>query len=175
MTNIELLTYMFEDIRRVTLKGIEGLTKEQLFAEPLKGEYPLGSYLMHLAECDLWWLSVLDGKESDPELCKRCYMNSWYDPSETKYPLPHEPIEISEYIDVMTICREKVLSHIKGLKDSDLDGNVTMTWEHEGKKNSKDMSVKWIIYHLLEHEAHHRGQIFMLSRMAGFKKVVSRL
>ena len=37
MTNIELLIYMFEDIRKVTLKGIDGLTKEQLFAVPVKG------------------------------------------------------------------------------------------------------------------------------------------
>lgn len=48
MKNTELLIFMLDDIRNVTLSGIKGLTKEQLFAEPVPGEFPIGSYLMHL-------------------------------------------------------------------------------------------------------------------------------
>lgn len=170
MTNTELLIYMLEDIRKVTLKGIEGLTKEQLYSEPIKSEFPLGSYLMHLAECDLWWLSLLDGKECDEELSKRCYMNSWYDPGSDIYPLPSEPIETDEYIDVITKCRKKLIDYIKSLNDTDLEGKAYRARDVDGEKKSKEYSRKWIIYHLIEHEAHHRGQMFMLIRMAGFKK-----
>ncbi|MCC7430273.1 nuclease, partial [bacterium] len=28
---------------------------------------------------------------------------------------------------------------------------------------------RWVLYHLIEHEVHHRGQIFFLMRKANFK------
>ncbi len=100
MTNTELIKYMLNDIRSITLKGVSGLTKEQLFAEPVKGEFPIGAYLMHLAEVDLFWLSVLNGLESDTELKRRSYADKWFDAGDT-YDPPTEAIEPEEYIDTM--------------------------------------------------------------------------
>ncbi|MBK9331007.1 MAG: DUF664 domain-containing protein [Ignavibacteria bacterium] len=52
------------------------------------------------------------------------------------------------------------------MKDSELEENITMK-----RKNSEDtLQKQWILYHLIEHEAHHRGQMFMLLRMAGMNK-----
>ncbi|WP_088090489.1 MULTISPECIES: DinB family protein [unclassified Bacillus (in: firmicutes)] len=28
--------------------------------------------------------------------------------------------------------------------------------------NQYDVTTEWIIYHLIEHESHHRGQIFQI-------------
>ncbi len=167
MKNTELLIYMLEDIRKITLKGVSGLTKEQLFAEPVSGEFPIGAYVMHLAECDLWWLHVMDGKEQDVELSKRAYSNTWFDSGKDFNP-PKEAIEIEEYLDVLEKCRAKVIKYIESLNEDELEGKVSFLFA-DGKK-SKEFTRKWIIYHLIEHEAHTRGQMFMLIRMAGFKK-----
>jgi uncharacterized damage-inducible protein DinB len=169
MKNTELLIYMLEDIRKITLLGISGLTKEQLFAEPVPGEYCIGAYLMHLAECDLWWLHVMDGLEQDPELAKRAYSNVWFDAGDDSNP-PKEAPEVNEYIEIMTKCRAKVINYINSISDDDLEKKVYMRWVSNGEEKSKEFTPKWIIYHLIEHEAHTRGQIFMLIRMAGFKK-----
>jgi len=160
---------MLEDIRKITLFGISGLTKEQLFAEPLPGEYPIGAYLMHLAECDLWWLHIMDGLEQDAELAKRAYSNVWFDAGDDFNP-PKEALDVDEYLDILEKSREKVINYIKLLNDEDLDRKVYMRWTHNGEEKSKEFTRKWIIYHLIEHEAHTRGQMFMLMRMAGFKK-----
>lgn len=169
MKNTELLIYMLEDIRKVTLKGVSGLSKEQLFQEPLLGEFPIGAYLMHLGECDLGWLQVLDGKEPDTELAKRSYYNIWFDSGKDFNP-PKQAIDIEEYLDVMAKCRAKVIDYIKSIDDSLLDVKYSFTRTYEGKDYTKEYTRKWIIYHLIEHEAHTRGQMFMLIRMAGFKK-----
>src|SRR5437667_4915112 len=95
-SNISLLLYMLDDIRKVTLKGVNGLTKEQLFKEPVPGEFSIGAYLMHLGECDLGWLKDLSGQEQPEELKKRVYYNSWFDcMSEDSNP-PAAPIEPEE-------------------------------------------------------------------------------
>lgn len=36
-------------------------------------------------------------------------------------------------------------------------------------RSEKVLMRKWIFYHLIEHEVHHRGQMFLLIRKAGFK------
>lgn len=52
------------------------------------------------------------------------------------------------------------------MKDIELEGIVVQKWEGGEEKIPK----KWIIYHLIEHEAHHRGQMMMLIRKAGFRE-----
>jgi len=160
---------MLEDIRKVTLKGVSGLSKEQLFAEPVPGEAPIGAYMMHLAECDLGWLETLTGKEQDAELKKRSYYDVWFDTGKN-YDPPKNIIEIEEYLDTMAKCREKLTEYIDSITDDDLETKVYRRWTHNGEEKSKEFTPKWILYHLIEHEAHTRGQMFMLIRMAGFKK-----
>ncbi len=57
------------------------------------------------------------------------------------------------------------LDHISGLNDDDLEKTVIM----KSKRGDINLTKKWIIYHIIEHEAHHRGQMFMLMRQAGWK------
>lgn len=160
---------MLEDIRRVTLKGINGLTKEQLFGEPLPGEFCIGAYLIHLGECDLGWLKVMDGKEPSEELKKKTYYDSWFDSGKNFNP-PKEPLEVEEYIGTISKCRQELLDYMMTLDDAVLDQKFTVVRNYDGKEVTKEYTRKWIIYHLIEHEAHTRGQMFMLMRMAGFKK-----
>lgn len=162
---ISLLKWMLEDVRKVTLGGVGHLTKEQLFTPPIEGEYPIGAYLMHLAEAEIGWLQVISGKQVDDEIKKRAYYSKWYDCG-PDYDPPKAPIEINEYLDVLRITRGKFLSFISTIKDSELEDIIK--WEYEG--NKRERSKKWIIYHILEHEAHTRGQMFLLIRKAVWNK-----
>ncbi len=165
---INLLLYMLDDVRKVTLKGVSGLTKEQLFQEPVPGEYPIGSYLMHNAEVDLFWLSVLKGEDMPEEFKKRLYYDNWYDSSLENPQPPTEPIEVDEYLNCMADARKLVRDYMLSLNDEELEKETVPLKRKNGEK--RQLSKKWIIYHLIEHEAHHRGQMFMLIRKAGFKK-----
>lgn len=154
---------MLRDVRDVTLKGVSKLSKDQLFTPPAVNEYPIGAYLMHLCECDIHWLEVLSG-ESINESCKQqCYFDKWFDPSGTPSP-PSAPPDISEYAKSLHETRGMLLGYLTQLKDTDLESSATM----KSRKGDIEISKKWIVYHLIEHEAHHRGQMFMLMRMAGW-------
>jgi uncharacterized damage-inducible protein DinB len=58
------------------------------------------------------------------------------------------------------------LDHVSTLKDSELEEIITRKRRDGEKKYSK----KWVIYHIIEHEAHTRRQMFMLIRKAGWNK-----
>jgi len=159
------MSYMLEDIRKVTLSGISHLSKEQLFSEPLKGEFPIGAYLLHFAECEISWLEILSGASQPEDLKQKAYYDKWFDPSGSSDP-PSSPPEIFYYLDVLSAARKNLTDYMSGMKDSELEENITMK-----RKNSEDtLQKQWILYHLIEHEAHHRGQMFMLLRMAGMNK-----
>lgn len=158
---------MLEDLREYTFNGIKHLTREQLFQVPEVGEFPIGAYLMHLAEVDIYWLEILSGIKQSDELKKRAYSDAWYD---TKNPAPPDkPLENNEYYDVLRLTRKNFLDYISTLDDKELNTELTMRWG----SGDKSIPRKWIIYHILEHEAHHRGQMFLLIRKAGWNKVES--
>jgi len=163
---ISLLKWMLEDVRKETLAGVNHLSKEQLFTSPVEGESSIGSYLMHLAENDIYWLEVLSGIQQPEELKTKCYYNAWFDSGKDSNP-PKEALEISEYLDVNESARKNFLDHVSSLNNSDLKEIII---QNGGTKEIKIQKM-WIIYHILEHEAHHRGQMFMLIRKAGWNKI----
>ncbi len=156
---------MLEDVRKETLDGVNHLSKEQLFQNPMEDEYPIGAYLMHLAEVDIWWLEIISGTKQPDDLKKKAYSDKWFDPSEKPEP-PKEPLEINNYLETIAEARKNFLDYVSSLKDSDLEEII----EFKGSRGVRKFSKKWIIYHILEHEAHHRGQMFMLIRKAGWNK-----
>ena len=164
---IALLKWMLEDVRKVTLDGVSHLTKEQLFTPPIEGEYPIGAFLMHLAEVDIGWQQFISGEKVDKEIKKKSYYSSWYDVPEEMYNPPKQAPEIKEYLEALVGTRKLFLDYVSTIKDSELEDVVT----RKGRDNTeRKYSKKWIIYHIIEHEAHTRGQMFMLIRKAGWKK-----
>lgn len=163
---ISLLKFMLEDIRRVTIKGVSGLTKEQLFVEPVKGEFPIGAYLMHLGEADIGWLQTVSGEKQPEELKKRVFYSRWFDVPKEDFNPPKEGLEQEEYINAIAEARKGVLDYLDSLDDSNLEEIISL----KGRAREQDVSKKWIFYHLIEHEAHTRGKSSCLYAWPGLKK-----
>lgn len=159
---IELLLWQFEEARKKTLAGVEHLTKEQLIAPPIEGEWCIGSHLMHLAECDLAWLHTLSGKEVPEDIKKRSYYGVWKDCPAEDGCHPKEPIELNEYLETITLTRKMFTDEVASLNDDDLDTIVET--KHGSSINGK--SKLQIINQMIDHEAHTRGQMFLLIRKA---------
>lgn len=166
-SQINLLKWMLEDVRKETLQGVNHLTKEQLFQNPIDGEYPIGSYLMHIADCEIDYLEFLSDIKQPEELKKRAYQDKWFRPEGEPSP-PKEALELSEYLDVLTETRKNFLDYISTLKDSELEEIIIRKNQYGEFKRFK----RELIYHALGHEVHHRGQMFMLIRKAGWNKLV---
>lgn len=164
--NVDLFRFMLTDVREVTIKGVDWLNEYQLFHPLIDGESPIGAYLMHLAECDIYWYEVLTGEIVNRELKKRCYYNAWYDCDPKSYAPPVSPILHEEYLNILQETRKLFMDLFDNITDSDIEGEV----EIKRSKGKKFISKKWILYHILEHEAHHRGQMFLMIRKSGLKK-----
>jgi len=61
--------------------------------------------------------------------------------------------------------REQTHRTLAEFKDSDLERIFSI----ERRGETHERSLRWILHHLIDHEAQHKGQILMLKRLLGLK------
>ena len=59
--------------------------------------------------------------------------------------------KLSHHLERLAWVRERLLETLRSLGDADLDAT-----HHEG---DDAVGTSWILHHLMQHEAEHRGQI----------------
>lgn len=100
----------------------------------------IGDLVRHLCDSEAYWIErVIQGKE-----WIRHSREVWGD---------HEAL-----LERWKILRQKTLQYLDTLSP----GRLTDTKiDHRGNI----VTVGWILWHVFQHEAHHRGQIYMLLRL----------
>jgi len=143
-----------EEIRGKLLRNVNELTIDELdFTPDEKIIETIGTLLLHIAGVEWSWIFMdIDGKEED------------FDEMKFAFPLrPNVNIEqmknkdISYYLNRLETVRTEIYERLKKMTDEDLDRII----ESEGEK----FTIEWILYHILEHEILHFGQIQILKRL----------
>ena len=113
----------------------------------------IGTLLLHIAGVEWSWIIAdIEGKEIPYEKWKHAYALS-------------KDVNIPQlvgkgtnfYLEILEEVRNEVYEKLKKFSDDDLNRIV----EIEGNK----FSIEWILYHVIEHEAMHLGQISLLKRL----------
>ena len=145
---------MMQDVRKWLLQMMESISDEEIDYTPDERKIEtIGTLLLHIAGVEWGWIfGDIDGKEVEFEKWKHAFALS---PDVDVPQLKGQGKEF--YLNRLSEVREEVRERLKRLQDDDVDRLVTS----EGKK----YSIEWILWHLVEHEAVHVGQISVLSRM----------
>ena len=145
---------MMKEVRKRLLRKLESLNDEEIDFTPDERKIEsIGTLLLHIASVEWGWIfGDIDGKEVDFDKWKHAFALV------PKMNLPQLKGQGKEfYLNRLSEVREAVHQRLRRLQDVDLDTLVT----DEGEK----YSIEWILFHLVEHEAIHVGQISVLSRM----------
>lgn len=145
---------IMQEMRERLLRIVKDLTQEELdYTLNERKIETIGTLLLHIAGVEWGWIfGDIDGQEVDYEEFKHAFALS----PEVNIPQIKNQ-ELQFYIDRLNKTRKEVYQRLKKFKDEDLDRIV----ESEGKK----YSIEWIMFHLVEHEAMHIGQILLLKRV----------
>jgi len=148
-----------EEVREQLRSAVKDLSNEEISAKFAPNSHSIGQLILHNAEAEWWWLKVVAAeKELDEEDAKR---EAFWDI------LLDEDFSSKAYsaefcISAVDRVRVKCFEVLKELKDEDLDRYFG--WDKDdGSKIEK--SLRWILHHLIDHEAQHKGQILMLKRL----------
>ena len=149
---------MLEAIREQTLKFVNGLSEKELSTRAVAGAHTIGTLLTHIAETELSWVKeVILGKPLTPAEKEALRSDLYGKPNDPQG--PSLPLEF--FLENLELVRHLTKETVFKFKDADLE-SVRI---EEGKEKRYEDSIGWILYHLVEHEAGHQGQIAMLKRL----------
>lgn len=144
--NLEQLFFNYSDVRREMVDGIKNLTHEQLHWKPDGYQNSIASLLVHIAEAEYWWIYCVaqDHQDEHEE-----------DFGQDKQTLP-------EILALLEEWHEKTTSFMRTFT---VDQFEKVSYYLHWRK--ADVTLGWLLWHVVEHQARHRGQIFMMMRMQG--------
>ena len=148
-----------EEVREQLDKAVKDLSDEEISAKFAPNTHSIGQLILHNAEAEWWWLKcVVAEKDLDEEEAKR---EAHWDV------LLDEDFAAKNYsakfcMDEAERVRKLCLAVISDFSDEKLD--QFYGWDKDdGTRVEK--SLRWVLHHLIDHEAQHKGQIFMIKRL----------
>jgi uncharacterized damage-inducible protein DinB len=132
-------------VRRGLMEITEKLQGEDLHFSPFKGAWSVGEILLHIANAEQGWFRYAVTGE----------FNEWpRDHTMENYPT------IESIKSLLTDVHDWTESYISGLSLEDYQRVVGLPWDEQ-------IHLGWIIWHVLEHEIHHRGELSLILGLLG--------
>ncbi|NHI90111.1 MAG: DinB family protein [Candidatus Thorarchaeota archaeon] len=154
---VALFYSMMERVRGNLIRRVETLSDRTIDYTPEpKMIESIGTLLLHIAAIEYSWIfEDIGGQEMEYEKWKYGFsVREGIDQIEGK--------DIEFYLSKLREVRQEVSAFLKTFEDKDLDSII----EVDGEK----VSVEWILFHLIEHEAMHIGQVSFLLRLGSAHK-----
>ncbi|MBI5366858.1 MAG: DUF664 domain-containing protein [Planctomycetes bacterium] len=144
-----------EDVRRQLKEQVAELTAEDLAWTPPAAGNPIGRLLRHVAFAEADWIlgdvcRIADPAPFLPEMLRAGGVMA--DPG---------PRPLAEFLGVLDAVRAETRKRLAAFGVGELDQRR----EYVGEDLHKVFTVRWILYHLVDHEAAHKGQIAAVRRM----------
>jgi len=149
--------WALQDTRQRTLDSLEGLDDQIVNWVPPDGTNSIGSLMYHIAAVEMSWLyeDVLGADDFPPEI--DALMN--HDVREDGQKLTSVIDEsLERHLNRLSKCRQNFLSAFKGMSVEE--------YCQPRKMDDYEVTPEWVIHHLMQHEAEHRGQIGEIRGMA---------
>jgi uncharacterized damage-inducible protein DinB len=146
-----------EDVRRRTKRYVEGLSAEQLSWCPSDKVESVGTLLIHIAAVEFSWIQE--------DIMRRPMGEEWMIAFPIRFDLPQISGKSLEYfLEKLDTVRTQTRNVLASLGDEDLSRTITPL-DEESDGEATQYTIEWILYHLIEHEAHHKGQIAVMKRL----------
>ena len=162
-----LFVAQLDDQSRRLVDDTRALTPAALEWQPASGQNTMGMLLAHIACWEVFWTRmVLEDRPMPFEVRDVLGL----DRTDVGTPLPADgrpPAglagkDIAYFHDLLARARAHTLEIARGLTDADMEREVTRQ-RPDGSQNA--ITVRWALYHMLEHLAGHYGQVNLMRHL----------
>ena len=149
-----------DEVRAQLREALEGMTAEQLGRRAVEGAHPVGALVLHCVAAEwLWMRRTIDGSPLTEEDLRTAHMDVLQDPDG----FAARGYSAEYYLNALDAIREKTRERLASFSDDDLDRIFSFVRQGE----TFEASLRWMLHHLIDHEAQHKGQILLLKRLLG--------
>lgn len=135
----------WSQIRTDLVTTIEKFEDDELSYKPTNTDWSVGTIMLHIAEAEEGWFQYVVTRS----------LKEW------------PVIELESYPDKAAI--KAVLAEVHGRTERylstlmlpELDRDIVTPW------GGRPIKLEWIIWHVLEHEIHHRGELSLILGLLG--------
>lgn len=144
-------------------RRLQEATVAQLEWQLRPGVNTVGMLLAHLAVSEAYWVAMFSSGVGDADEIIRAVIGIHGDddgmplPAHGAHPKSLSGKTVADYFDLLDRARAATHRALRGWEDNSLEETSTVDGE--------EISRAWMLYHLVEHFAHHRGQIAMLDSL----------
>lgn len=157
--------WAFENTRSRTLRSLENLPPDALDAQPPVGDNTIGTLLYHIAEAEAWWIYeiILEYAAYPPEIAA---LFPYKDRDEQEILTGLRGHSLDTYLHRLSFVREKVLEVYNKMRLEEF----RQVHIREDNMEQLSVSAEWVLHHLMQHEAEHRGHIQVIVESVGKKE-----
>ena len=153
---IGLDLWRLEDARVRTLSAVKGLTQTQLEAQTSSGN-TVSTLLYHLAAIEADWLYAEVVQEDFPEDILAYFPTDVRDETGRLSRMTGEGLET--HLERLGFVRTRLLGRFTAMDETE--------YRQLRHLPDYDVSPQWVLHHLAQHEALHRGQILAALNHSG--------
>lgn len=149
-----------EEVRGQLRRAVEGISTTELARRAVPGAHSIGALVLHIGEAEWWWINcIVQGHKVTDEDRRRPFWDVLEDPDA----FAAKNYSARFCLDAIDAVRAETRQFLAALADDDLE----RIYNHTRGDRRVEASLRWILHHLVDHEAQHKGQILMLKRLLG--------
>jgi uncharacterized damage-inducible protein DinB len=146
--NARMMFAHWDEVRRGLFAALDKFNDEHLTFVPHEGLRPLGEIALHIASSERGWFRYVVQAEYD------------------HWPSPYELQDYPTLAEVKRVLSEEHNRTNAFLETVGAD-ELNRVVERPGREGT--LTLRWVIWHVLEHEIHHRGEIFLMLGLLGIE------
>jgi uncharacterized damage-inducible protein DinB len=147
-----------EEVRSQLIAAVKDIPDEFIGKPAFLGAHSIGGLVLHIGEAEWFWIQmVVAGHQLTEEDEKAPCWDILDDVEAVARNGYNAAFCLQEAEKIRNQTRDVLFSY----NDKDLDRIII--YERQGKPT--EHNLRWILHHLIDHEAQHKGQILMLKRL----------
>ncbi len=147
-----------EEVRSQLNAAVKTIPDDLIGKPAFLGAHSIGGLVLHIGEAEWFWMQMV---VSGHNLTEEDRNAACWDVLEDL-----ERVARSGYTAEFCISEiEKIRNQTRDVLFSYNDKDLERIIPFERKGVTTEYNLRWILHHLIDHEAQHKGQIFMLKRL----------
>jgi uncharacterized damage-inducible protein DinB len=147
-----------EEVRNQLNVAVKTIPDDLIGKPAFLGAHSIGGLVLHIGEAEWFWMKmVVSGHELTEEDKTASYWDILDDVGRVEQKGYTAEFCLREIEKIRNQTRDVLFAY----NDKDLERIITFTRKGE----TTEYNLRWILHHLIDHEAQHKGQIFMLKRL----------